>query len=133
MTPVAVTRSTRTTIIVILLNSLLLTVFIVSAWCYKDVSQYAAEGGDPLGIMFLPLISFPSLIVLGILLLGFKNRLQIPIFNGLIPFIGILALYMPLYLDIVRRPTEVGLIGVGAGVMLGIITAVTTGVILVSK
>lgn len=133
MTPVAVTRSTITTIVVILLNSLLLTVFIVSALCYKDVSQYAAEGGDPLGIIFLPLISFPSLIVLGILLLGFKNRLQIPIFNGLIPFIGILALYLPLLFDIARHPTEVGLIGVGAEVILGTITVVTTVVILVSK
>ena len=83
-----VKRSTKSTVFVIILNSLLLAVFIVSVWCYKDMSQYAANGGDPFGLIFLPLVAYPTLVVLGILLLGFKNRLQISFFNGLIPFIG---------------------------------------------
>jgi cytochrome c biogenesis factor len=132
-TAMVVQRSTKSKVFIIILNSLLVGVFLVSGWCYKDMSQLAANGGEPFGIIFIPLVSAPSLIVLGILLLGFKNRLQIPWFNGLIPFNGIPALYFPLLADIIKRPKEVGLLGVGIAGALSITTVVTAVVILLSK
>jgi hypothetical protein len=136
-------RSTKSKVFVIVLNSLLLAVFIMSAWCYKDVSEDAANGGDPLGLIFLSIVSMPSLIVLGIILVGFKIRLQIPLFNGLISFIGIVALYIPLIVngttptghDVIVHNywTRVGMIGVGLGVALSLITVVTTVVVLLPK
>ena len=61
-------RSTKSKAFVIILNSLLVVVFMVSAWCYRDVSQYAAKGGDPLGLLFLYVVSVPSLLVLALVL-----------------------------------------------------------------
>ena len=63
-----VKRSTKSKAFVIILNSLLVVVFMVSAWCYRDVSQYAAKGGDPLGLLFLYVVSVPSLLVLALVL-----------------------------------------------------------------
>lgn len=128
-----VKRSTKSKAFVIILNSLLVVVFMVSAWCYRDVSQYAAKGGDPLGLLFLYVVSVPSLLVLALVLAFLKNRLQLPLLNILIPIVGIPALILPLLADIANRPTEVGLIGVGVGVVLGITTLATTVVILKSK
>ena len=42
-------------------------------------------------------------------------------------------MYIPLFANIANRPTEVGLIGVGMGVALSIITVATTVAILVQK
>ena len=128
-----VKRSTKSKALVIILNSLLVMVFIVSALCYTDVSQYAAKGGDPLGILFLYVVSFPCLLVLALVLASLKNRLQLPLLNILIPLVGIPALILPLLADIANRPTVVGLIGIGVGVALSIITLATTVVILMPK
>jgi hypothetical protein len=132
-TAMVVQRSTKSKVVIIILNSLLVVVFMVSAWCYRDVSQYAAKGGDPLGLLFLYVVSVPSLLVLALVLAFFKNRLLLPLFNILIPLIGIPALILPLLADIANRPTEVGLIGIGMGVTLSIITVATIVVILKSK
>ena len=132
-TAMVVQRSTKSKVFIIILNSLLLSVFLVSAWCYQDVSQSAAHGGDPLGLLFIYVVSVPSLLVLALVLAFFKNRLQLPLINILTPIIGIPALIIPLYYDITNHPTEVGLIGIGMGVTLSIITVATTVVILKSK
>jgi hypothetical protein len=107
------------------------------------VSESAANGGDPFGLLFLSIISTPSLIVLGILMLGFKNRLQISFFNGLIPFFGIVALYIPLLVNggtpigqnmiVYNYWTRVGLIGTGLRATLSITTVVTAIAIFVPK
>ena len=65
-TAMVVQRSTKSKVFIIILNSLLVGVFLVSAWCYKDMSQLAANGGDPLGLMFLYIVSVPSLLVLAL-------------------------------------------------------------------
>ena len=104
-TVAAVKRSTKSKVTVIILNSLLLVVFLVSAGCYQAVSQYAANGGDPLGLMFLYIVSVPSLLILALVLAFFKNRLQLPLFNILIPLVGIPALIIPLLADITNHPT----------------------------
>ena len=132
-TAMVVQRSTKSKVFIIILNSLLVVVFLVSAWCYKDMSQLAANGGDPLGLMFLYIVSVPSLLVLALVLAFFKRRLQLPLFNILIPLVGIPALIIPLFYDIINHPTEVGLIGIGMGVALSIITVATIVVILKSK
>ena len=128
-----VKRSTKSKVFIIILNSLLLIVFIMTAWCYRDISN----GGDPLELMFLYILTFPALIVLGITLIVCKKRLHTPLFNGLIPFIGIVAFYIPLLVNGIAPSsynwTRVGLIGVGIGVALSIMTVVTTVVILVLK
>jgi hypothetical protein len=105
----------------------------VSALCYRDVSQYVAKGGDPLGILFLYVVSFPCLLVLALVLASLKNRLQLPLLNILIPIVGIPVLILPLLADIAIHPTIVGLIGIGVGVALSIITLATTVVILMPK
>jgi hypothetical protein len=125
-----VKRSTKSKAFVIILNSLLVMVFMVSALCYRDVSQYVAKGGDPLGILFLYVVSFPSLLVLALVLASLKNRLQLPLLKILIPIVGIPALILPLLADIANRPTVVGLIGIGVGVALSIVTVAITVVTL---
>jgi hypothetical protein len=125
-----VQRSTKSKVFIIILNSLLVGVFLVSAWCYKDMSQLAAKGGDPLGLMFLYIMSVPSLLVLALVLAFFKRRLQLPLFNILIPLVGIPALILPLYADIINHSTEVGLIGIGVGGALSIVTVAITVVTL---
>jgi hypothetical protein len=126
-------QSTKSKVTIVMLNSLLLVVLVISAWCYKDQSEYAAKGGEPFGIIFLYVVSFPSLIILGTILVSFKNRLQIPLLNGLIPFTGILAFIFPLLFDIIRRPRVVGFIGVAMGAALSLITVAITAANLVSK
>ena len=128
-----VKRSTKSKAFDIILNSLLVMVFMVSALCYRDVSQYVAKGGDPLGILFLYVVSFPCLLVLALVLASLKNRLQLPLLKILIPIVWIPALILPLLADIANRPTVVGLIGIGVGVALSIITLATTVVILMPK
>ena len=125
-----VKRSTKSKAFVIILNSLLVMVFMVSALCYRDVSQYVAKGGDPLGILFLYVVSFPSLLVLALVLASLKNRLQLPLLKILIPIVGIPALILPLLADIANRPTVVGLIGIVVGVALSIVTVAITVVTL---
>jgi hypothetical protein len=87
--------------------------------------------------MFLYILTFPALIVLGIILIVCRKRLHTPLFNGLIPFIGIVAFYIPLLVNGIAPSsynwTRVGLIGVGMGVALSIMTVATTVAILVSK
>jgi len=122
----AVKRSTKSKVMVIILNSLVIAVFLVSAWCYQAVSQEAANGGDPLGLLFLYVVSVPCLLVLALVLAFFKNRLQLPLFNILIPLVGIPALILPLYADIINHSTEVGLLGIGVGVALSIVTVAIT-------
>jgi hypothetical protein len=126
-------RSTKSKVFIIILNSLLLIVFIMKAWCYGDIYN----GVDPLELMFLYILTFPALIVLGIILIVGKKRLHTPLFNGLIPFIGIVAFYISLLVNGIAPSsynwTRVGLIGVGMGVALSIMTVVTTVVILVLK
>jgi hypothetical protein len=129
-TAMVVQRSTKSKVFIIILNSLLVGVFLVSAWCYKDMSQLAAKGGDPLGLMFLYIMSVPSLLVLALVLAFFKRRLQLPLFNILIPLVGIPALILPLYADIINHSTEVGLIGIGVGGALSIVTVAITVVTL---
>ena len=129
-TAMVVQRSTKSKVFIIILNSLLVVVFLVSAWCYKDMSQLAANGGDPLGLMFLYIMSVPSLLVLALVLAFFKRRLQLPLFNILIPLVGIPALILPLYADIINHSTEVGLIGIGVGGALSIVTVAITVVTL---
>ena len=75
-------------------------------------------------------MSVPSLLVLALVLAFFKRRLQLPLFNILIPLVGIPALILPLLADIANRPTEVGLLGVGIGAALSIITVAITVVTL---
>jgi hypothetical protein len=94
------------------------------------MSQLAAKGGDPLGLMFLYIMSVPSLLVLALVLAFFKRRLQLPLFNILIPLVGIPALILPLYADIINHSTEVGLIGIGVGGALSIVTVAITVVTL---
>jgi uncharacterized membrane protein YhaH (DUF805 family) len=128
-----VKRSTKSKVFIIILNSLLLAAFIMTAWCYKDVSN----GGDPLELMFLYILTFPALIVLGIILVVCKKRLHTPLFNGLIPFIGIVAFYSTLFVNGIAPSsynwTREGLVGVGVGAALSIMTVVTTVVILAPK
>lgn len=136
-------RSTKSKVFIIILNSLLLVVFLLSAWCYFDMSQLAANGGDPLGLMFLYIVSIPSLLVLALVLACFKNRLQIPLFDVLIPLVGIPALIIPLIVNgatpsgqgVIQHNywTRVGWTGVGVGGALIIITVVITEVILFPK
>jgi hypothetical protein len=107
------------------------------------MSQLAANGGDPLGLMFLYIVSVPSLLVLALVLACFKNRLQIPLLDVLIPLVGIPALFIPLIINgttpsgqgVIEHNywTRVGFTGVGMGVALIIITVVTTEVILFPK
>lgn len=142
-TAMVVQRSTKSKVFIIILNSLLLIVFLPSVWCYLGMSQLAANGGDPLGLMFLYIVSVPSLLVLALVLTCFKNRLQIPLVNILIPIVGIPALFIPLVVNgatpsgqgVIQHNywTRVGLTGVGVGVALIIITVVITEVILFPK
>lgn len=128
--PPAGKRSTKSKSAIIVLNSLLAIVFAMTAWAYGDVFR----GADPLELLVLYIITFPSLIVLGIILIVFKRRLRIPILNGLIPFIGILAFYATLFINGIAPSSydwaRVGLTGLGIGVALAIITAATTVVTL---
>ena len=67
-------------LLIIILNLLLLVMFTISARCYQDMSQYAGNGGEPFGIIFIPLVSVPLLIVLWLL----KMRFSIGIIFGMI-------------------------------------------------
>ena len=135
-------RSTKSVIVIVVLNLFLLSIFSLSALSYDDVSKFAASGGDPLGLIFVPIMFLP-LIVLGIILIGFKIRLQIPLINGLIPFIGILGLIIPLLINgstpvgqgsaVHDYWTRVGLEGVGVCVALVLMTAILTVVTLIPK
>jgi hypothetical protein len=71
--------------------------------------------------------------VLALVLASLKNRLQLPLLNILIPIVGIPVLILPLLADIAIHPAIVGLIGIGVGVALSIITLATTVVILMPK
>jgi membrane protein CcdC involved in cytochrome C biogenesis len=128
-----VKRPTKSKAFIIILNSLLLIVFIITAWAYKDVFN----GADPLELMGLYILTIPALIVLGVILIVSKKRLHAPLFNGLIPFIGIVAFFSTLFLNGIAPSsydwTRVGLTGVGIGVALSIVTAAITVAILVSK
>ena len=128
-----VKRSTKSKVFIIILNLLLLIVFIVTAWGYEGL----VSGGDPLALMGLYILTFPSLMVLGIILFVCKKRLHTPLFNGLIPFIGIVAFFSTLFVNGIAPSSYnwimVGWIGIGIGVVLSIITIVVTVTVLVSK
>jgi hypothetical protein len=125
-------RTAKSAAVVITLNALLVAVFGVSSWCYLSVSRFAAGGGDPLGLLFLYVVSFPALIVLGTLLTVLKNRLHLPLANGLVAFAGIPALILPLFADITRFPIAIGWVGFGAGVALAAATVAITAFSLLS-
>ena len=128
-----VKRTTKSKVFIMSLNSLLLVVFIISAWCYAEVSR----GEDPLALLFIWVIPAPTLLVLGIILFCFGKRFQIPIFNRLIPFIGIVALTVlitPYPLPFISyNYRTIGLVGIYIGISLSILTVATTTAIVVSK
>jgi hypothetical protein len=126
-------RSAKSKVFIVILNLLLLIVFTMTAWLYKDV----ANGTDPLALLVLYIVTFPALIVLGIILMVFKTRLHIPLFDTLIPFIGIVAFFIPLFANGINPSsydwTGTGLIGFGMGVVLIIMTIITVVYSLVPK
>jgi hypothetical protein len=103
----------------------------VSACCYADVSS----GEDPLALLFIYVISDPALLVIGIVLLFWGNRFQIPVFNRLIPLIGVVALTVPTFAPTFDGSSYrmIGLAGTWIGTVLSILTVATTLAILVSK
>jgi len=138
-----VKRSTKSKVFIMSLNSLLLAVFIISAWCYAD-----SIGEDPLALLFIYVISAPTLLVLGIILLFYGKHFQVPVFNRLIPFVGIVALTAPIFgvsgfphTYFISRyfPTfgydyrTIGLVGTYIGISLSILTVATTVAIVVSE
>jgi hypothetical protein len=126
-----VKRSTKSKVFIMSLNSLLLAVFILSAWCYYTVYN----GEDPLALLFIYVITDPALLVLGIILLVYGKRFQIPVFNRLIPFIGIVALTTPIFIPSFNGSDYrmIGLVGTWIGAALSIITVAITVAIVVSK
>ena len=114
----------------------LIAVFGLAAQGYNDQTQYAINGGDPLGLAFMLVFLVFVLMMLGTLLLVFRKRLRISIFNSLIAFVGVAALYFPLIVngitpsgqDSISRHywTRVGWMGVGMGVVFSLITIATT-------
>jgi len=108
------------------LNSLLLAVFILSAWCYYTVYN----GEDPLALIFIWVIPDPTLLVLGIILLVYGKRFQTPVFNRLIPFLGIVALTVlvtPYPLPVITyNYRTIGLVGTYIGISLSILTVAAT-------
>jgi hypothetical protein len=81
----------------------------------------------------------PILLILAIILLIYGKRFQIPVFNRLIPFLGIVA-----FLILIGDPfgyfstiwvfrynyRTIGLIGIYTGITLSILTVATTVIIL---
>jgi hypothetical protein len=137
-----VKRSTKSKVFIMSLNSLLLAVFILSTWCYYIV--YTGE--DPMELLFIFFISCPILLVLGIILLFYGKRFEVPIFNRLISFIGVAVLIAPILgsaFPISGFPSvpalfgydyrTLGLVGTYIGISLGILTVATTVAIVVSK
>jgi len=137
-----VKRSTKSKVFIISLNSLLLAVFIISACCYASV----VSGEDPMALLFIFFISCPTLLVLGIILLFYGKRFLVPIFNRLIPFIGIVVLIAPIFgsaFPVSGFPSvpalfgydyrTIGLFGTYIGISLSILTVATAVAILVSK
>jgi hypothetical protein len=128
-------RSTKSKAFLIILNSLLLALFILSTWCFCIVYN----GDDPIILAWIPIIADPILLILTIVLLIYGKRFQIPVFNRLIPFLGIVAFliligdpfgYFPV---ITYNYITIGLIGIYTGITLSILTVATTVAIVVSK
>ena len=137
-----VKRSTKSKVFIMSLNSLLLTVFILSTWRYYVV--YTGE--DPMELLFIFFISAPTLLVLGTILLAYGKSFQIPILNRVIPFVGIAVLIAPIFgaaFPVSGFPCfpaffgydyrTIGLVGTYIGISLGILTVATTIAIMVSK
>ena len=133
-----VKRSTKSKVFIMTLNSLLLAVFILSTWCFYTVHN----GEDPIILASISFITDPALLILAIILLIYGRRFQIPVFNRLIPFLGIVA-----FLILIGDPfgyfstiwvfrynyRTIGLIGIYTGITLSILTVATTVAIVVSK
>jgi len=124
-----VKRLTKSMVFIISLNSLVLAVFIFSTWCYADVFH----GQDPLALIFIPFFATPALLVLGIVLLVFGKRFQIPLFNRLIPFIGMVALWLALSGGNLLPSRNGFLVGTCIGIALSILTIATAVRIVISK
>ena len=90
-------------------------------------------------LLFIYFITDPALLVLGIILLVYGKRFQTPVFDRLIPFIGIVALTVPIgdplgwFTFPIHDYRTIGLIGIYIGISLSILTVATTVAILVSK
>ena len=128
-------RSTKSKAFLIILNSLLLALFILSTWCFCIVYN----GDDPIILAWIPIIADPILLILTIVLLIYGKRFQIPVFNRLIPFLGIVAFLILIgdpfgyFLIITYNYRTIGLIGIYTGITLSILTVATTVAIVVSK
>ncbi len=123
-----VKRSTKSKIFITALNLLLAMVFILSTSGYASLQN---PHQDPLVLLGMFFIIGPALLVLGVALLFFGERFRVPVINRLLPFFGIVALTVPAFVGSNYR--AIGLAGTCIGAILGVLTAATTVIVLVSK
>ncbi len=93
------TRSWKSKVLIIALNSMLVAAWIITAWVFRDQCEQAIKGREPLGLVWVWILNVPCLIVLGIILVFLQKKLELRIINLVIPFAGILVYYLPLVLN----------------------------------